>query len=206
MNKLTTLAVLAIAVWALTTPVAFAATQSTAPITITAQVNSALSISVNLFKNSVSVPNDIPDNAINFGNLNNDLGTGNLRSTTTGSTGTGNVTALISAVSSGVQYTITQTGTQLTSGVNTIPSGATTVVPIYTTADNGGAALVGTMGTNGSWVGTKTLYTSNAAGALRVIQAIYSVTDDPAAGSTAVVPLSQAAGTYTGTVTFTVTA
>ncbi len=206
MNKLTTLAVLAIAVWALTTPVAFAATQSTAPITITAQVNGALSISVNLFKNSVSVANDIPDNAINFGNLNNDLGTGNLRSTTTGSTGTGNVTALISAVSSGVQYTITQTGTQLTSGVNTIPSGATTVVPIYTPADNGGAALVGTMGTNGSWVGTKTLYTSNAAGALRVIQAIYSVTDDPAAGSTAVVPLSQAAGTYTGTVTFTVTA
>ena len=206
MNKLTTLAVLAIAVWALTTPVAFAATQSTAPITITAQVNGALSISVNLFKNSVSVANDIPDNAINFGNLNNDLGTGNLRSTTTGSTGTGNVTALISAVSSGVQYTITQTGTQLTSGVNTIPSGATTVVPQYIPADNGGAALVGTMGTNGSWVGTKTLYTSNAAGALRVIQAIYSVTDDPAAGSTAVVPLSQAAGTYAGTVTFTVTA
>ncbi len=81
------------------------------------------------------------------------------------------------------------------------------MVPVITTADNGGAPIVGTIGTKGTWVATdKVLYTSDVSGSLRTIQAIYSVTDDSAAGATEGVPLSQQGGTYTGSVTFTVTA
>ena len=207
MKQLTKITAVAAAILIMASPTAFAATASSAPISISAVVSGALTITVDLFKNSVSAGNDIPDTAMNFGTLNNDLGTGNLRSTTTGSTGTGSVVALISANSSGLPYTITQNSpVALTSGANTLPAGATTVVPVYSPFDNGGQALVGSVGAAGSWVGTRTLYTSNAVGATRVIQAHYSVTDDPAAGATAVVPLNQAAGTYSGTVTFTVTA
>ncbi|HTL70289.1 MAG TPA: hypothetical protein VL404_03260 [Candidatus Eisenbacteria bacterium] len=169
-------------------------------------MSSNLQLNMNLFKNSVAPANDITaGNAMNFGTL-QDIGTGTLRSTPAGSTGTGDVIALISAVSTGNPYTITQNGTQLTSGSNTLPAGAQTVVPVYATQDNGGNALVGTLGTAGSWVNAnKTLYTSNAAADTRLIQFHYSITDDPAAGATTGVPTSQAAGTYTATVTFTVT-
>jgi hypothetical protein len=186
---------------------AFAASVSKPPVNVSAVVSSTLQLNLSLFKNSVAVANDITaSNTMNFGTLQN-VGTGTLRSSTTGSTGTGSVIALLSAVSSGTPYVITQNGTALTSGVNTLPSGATTVVPIYAPEDNGGQALVGTLGTPGTWVNaSKTLYTSNAAAATRIIQAHYSVTDDPAAGATTGVPLNQAAGTYASTVTFTVTA
>ena len=81
------------------------------------------------------------------------------------------------------------------------------MTPIYATQDNGGAALVGTLGTKGSWVATdKVLYTSDAIGSIRTIQAIYSITDDPAAGASAAVPVNQAGGSYSSAVTFTVTA
>ncbi|HTL70290.1 MAG TPA: hypothetical protein VL404_03265 [Candidatus Eisenbacteria bacterium] len=186
---------------------AFAASVSKPAVNVSAVVSSNLQLNMALYKNSVAVANDITaGNAMAFGTL-KDVGTGTLRSSTTGSTGTGSVVALLSAISTGVPYTITQNGTALTSGVNTLPAGATTVVPVYAPEDNGGQALVGTLGTAGSWVNAnKTLYTSNAAAAGRVIQAHYSVTDDPAAGATTGVPTSQAAGTYTATVTFTVTA
>jgi hypothetical protein len=68
-----------------------------------------------------------------------------------------------------------------------------------------GAAL----GAKGTWVsGTdKTVYTSETGtAAMRVIQNIYSITDDPAAGATTGVPLNQPGGTYTGTLTISVTA
>ncbi len=210
MTKLTKIAALTVAVLVASSSATFAATATTPSINVSASVTSTLSISADLFKNSVSAANDIPDTAMNFGTLNTNLGGGitsaNLRSTVNGSTGTGSVVALISAISSGIPYTITQTGTAMSNGGATLPAGACTVVPVYAAADNGGAAEVGTKGTAGSWVGTRTIYTSNAAGDLRTIQAHYSVTDDPAAGATTGVPLNQAAGTYTGTVTFTVTA
>ena len=187
--------------------VAQAASVSKPPVNVSAEVSSTLQLNLALFKNSVDAANNITAaNAMNFGTL-QDLGTGTLRSSTTGSTGTGSVIAFISALSSGTPYTITQTGTQLTSGSNTLPAGACTVVPVYAAADNGGQALVGTLGTKGTWVATdKTLYTSNAAADVRQIQYHYSITDDSNAGATTGVPTNQAAGTYTATVTFTVTA
>ena len=143
--------------------------------------------------------------AMDFGTLQG--GTGTLRSSTSGSTGTGDVVVLISGVSSGLPYTITETSAApLTSGTNTVPPGACVVTPVYADADNGGASLVGALGTPGSWVGTRILYTSDAIGSIRTIQAHFAVVDTGTPGATENVPLNQPAGTYTGTVTFTVSA
>jgi hypothetical protein len=103
-------------------------------------------------------------------------------------------------------YTISQNGTSVSNGTATMPNGACKVTPTYNAADNGGAALVGTLGTAGTWVGTRTLYTSNATGATRTISSFYGLIGDPAQGAGNFVPESQAAGNYSGTVTFTVTA
>jgi hypothetical protein len=211
MTKLTKVAAMIVAILVASSSVSFAATQSTPAINVSASVTSTLTISADLFKNSVSAANDIANTAMPFGTLNTNLGGGNtsnnLRSTVNGSTGVGSVVVLLNAVSSGLPYTISQTGTPMTGpGGVVLPAGACTVVPVYSSADNGGAAEVGTKGTAGSWVGSRNIYTSNAAGDLRTIQAHYSITDDPAAGATTGVPLNQAAGAYTGTVTFTVTA
>ncbi len=202
MKKVISLAVLAMVAFAMP---AYAASTSSPAITTSAQVLSALTLNVSLHKNSST---GAVVTAMDFGSLQN-IGTGTLRSSTTGSTGTGNVTAMISANSQSLPYTITQNGTNMSNGSTTLPSGALGVVPVYASQDNGGAALPAgaVLGTKGSWVGNRTLYTSESGAAqIRVIQAIYSITDDPAGGATAGVPLNQAPGTYTGTVTITVTA
>ncbi len=197
---------LAVATMLLSMPFsAMAASSSTAPITTSATVAQALTLNVLLKKNDSA---GATISSMNFGQL-VDIGTGTLRSTPTSTTGTGAVAAFISANSQGLPYTITQVGTGMSNGSASLPSGALNVVPVYAAADNGGAVLPAgaSIGPKGSWVGTRTLYTSESGtAASRTIQAIYSVTDDPAAGATSGVPQSQAAGTYTGTVTITVTA
>ena len=184
----------------------YAATVSFGPVTTSATVDGALSLSVVLRENSstgVTMP------SIRFGALGN-IGTGTLRSNTT--TGVGSVVAMITVNSHGLQYTVTQTGTTMSTGgttPKTLPAGACVVTPAYAAADNGGAGLPtgASVGAGGSFVSTgRILYISETAGSLRTIQAHYSITDDPAAGSTAGVPLDQAGGTYGGTVTITTTA
>ena len=185
---------------------AYASSVSLAPIAVSADVQQVLQINVTLFKNSVSAANQVTGTSINFGVLVDSNGA--LISSANGNTGVGSIVALISAATSGRPYTITQTATQLSTGGASpaaIPAGAQTVVPVYIAIDNGGAPLVGAMGTAGSWVGTKTLYTSNAAGDVRVIQAHYAVTNDPAAGATESVPPNQPAGNYAANIAFTVT-
>ncbi len=204
MKKIFSLAILAAMALGFVEP-SFAATTSTPAITTSASVASALTLTVVIKKNDFA---GALITAMNFGQLVN-IGTGTLRSSATGTTGTGNAAAFISANSQGLPYTLTQTGTAMSNGITTLPAGACTVVPVYAAADNGGAVLPAgaVVGTAGSWVGTRTLYTSEAGTAAgRTIQAHYSVTDDPAAGATTGVPLSQAAGTYSGTVTISVTA
>jgi hypothetical protein len=204
MKKIVSMAILVVMVVGFASPAAFAVTTSTAPITTSASVASALSLTVVLKKNDFA---GATITTMNFGQLVN-IGTGTLRSSPTGTTGTGAVAAFISPNSQGLPYTITQTGTTMSNGSTTLPSGALTVVPVYAAADNGGLAkpAAAVVGTAGSWIGTRTLYTSETGtAASRTIQAIYSVTDDPAAGATTGIPTSQAAGTYTGTVTITMT-
>ena len=184
-------------------PFVFADSASSPVFSSSAIVNGDLEIQVGLNQNSTTGPTV---SNMNFGTLNNDLGTGSLRSTTTGSTGTGSVAVRLSGNSSGVPYTITQTGTAPTNGGNIILAGACTVVPIYSSADNAGLGLVGSMGAAGTWVATnKMLYTSDSAGSFRTIQCQYAITDNPAAGATASVPLNQPPGTYNASITFTIT-
>jgi hypothetical protein len=187
---------------------AFAATVSSPSYPVSAVVDGSLSLTVTLRRNSTA---GATTTTMNFGQL-QELTVGSLRSSVTGpgNTGTGSIVASVVANSHGLPYTITQTGTALSNGNVNLPAGACTVVPVYATQDNAGAAkpAAAVLGSAGTWVATnKALYTSEAgAAAMRAIQAHYSITDDPAAGSTAAVPSSQAGGTYNGTVTFTVTA
>ncbi len=202
MKKFTKIAAIVVAVLVLVSPAGFAATQSTAPVNISAQVLGALSISVVLHQNS-SIGALVT--SMDFGSLQGTSGT--LRSSSAGSTGTGSVVAMITCNSSGLPYAVTETSAAaLTSGINTIPTGACAVVPVYAAADNGGDGLVGSLGTAGSWVGTRTLYTSDGIGSIRTIQSHFAIVDSGSTGGSADVPLNQPAGTYTGTVTFTVTA
>ena len=211
MKNLTKFVSVFVIVFLVASPSAFAATATSGPYTVSALVEGGLTLSVVLKKNSST---GATITSMDFGRLTQfnwtDPVTGavssTLRSSATSTTGTGNVTAMVSANSHGLPYTITQTGTAMSNGATTIPSGASTVVNAYSPLDNAGAALVGTLGTKGTWVGTRTLYTSDAIGSIRTFQSIYSVTDDPVAGATSAVPLNQAGGTYNGTVTFTVTA
>ena len=204
MKKIISFTVIAVMALGFVVP-AFAATTSTAPIATSATVLGGLTLSVTLKKNDFA---GAVVTSMNYGNL-VDIGTGTLRSTATGSTGTGAVAAFISANSQSLPYTITQVGTVMSNGSTTLPNGALNVVPVYATADNGGLGIPAgaALGTKGTWVGSRTLYTSEpGSAAIRTRQAIYSVTDDPAAGATSGVPQSQATGIYTGTVTITVTA
>jgi hypothetical protein len=114
--------------------------------------------------------------------------------------------AYINANTQALPYTITQSGTSVSNGTASLPANACRLVPTYNPVDNGGAPLVGALGTAGTWVGTKTLYTSDAGGAARTITAVYGLVGDPATGAGNFIPPTQAAGNYTGTVTFTLTA
>lgn len=205
MKKLLSIALVAVAVLSGATP-SFAASVSNGPINMSASVPGALTLSLVLKKNDFA---GAVVTSMDFGELVN-VGTGTLRSSTTSTTGTGAVAAFISANSQGLPYTIKQTGTALSNGTTTLPSGACVVKPVYAAADNGGQAQPAgaVLGTGGSWVATdKVLYQSETGtAAIRTIQAYYSVTDDPAAGATTGVPINQAPGSYTGTVTITVTA
>lgn len=204
-NSLTIAVLIALGVLITAAP-ATAATATAGPITVSAGVNGSLSLTLVMRKNSSA---GAVITTMDFGQL-MDIGTGTLRSSPTGTTATGSVDCFLTANSHGLQYAITQTGTSLSNGINTLPSGACTVVPIYAAADNGGATMPAgaALGTPGSWVATnKPIYTSEAGtAALRTIQAGYAITDDPTAGATTGVPLSQPGGTYTGSITFTVTA
>ena len=213
MKTLMTIATFIVMVFTLASP-AFATTVSTAAIPISASVDTTLTLSVTLFK-------DLPANggptgsalgSINFGQLqvftNTSTNGQTLRSSDAAPGGMGAVCALVSANSHGDHYVISQTGTALTSGVNTIPTGACVMGIAYASQDNSGATTYpGTLGTplKGSWVGTRTIYNSETAPTqIRIIQAHYGITDDPANGASAAVLINQPGGTYSATVTFTV--
>lgn len=200
--------VVAIATFALSSiPSAHAATATSGPYTISAQVSNTLTLSVVLKKNSST---GATITSLDFGTLqtftNPTTGGQTLRSSTAGSTGTGSVVALVSANSHSLPYSIKQTGTALSNGTTTIPAGACTFVPVYAAADNGGLANTNTLGSPQSWVGADKTIVTSTDGSMRTYQVHYSITDDPSAGATAAVPVNQAGGTYNGQVTFTATA
>ncbi len=205
MKKLISMSVLALVLSASVAPVAIAAEATSGPINTKASVAGGLSQTIVIRKNSFA---GAIITSIDFGQL-ADIGTGTLRSDPNGTTGTGSAVAFITPNSSGLPYVTTVDGTVMSNGTTTLPNGALVVTPTYAAADNGGLAMPAgaVLGTGGTWVGTgKVLYDSEdgiAAG--RTFQAAFAITDDPAAGSTASVPTSQASGNYAGTVTITTT-
>ncbi len=104
--------------------------------------------------------------------------------------------ALITANNHSRSYVVTQTGTALTAGANSIPNAKYTVAPTYVSADNGGVTE-GTMGATGTAVAVnKNIYTSGGTHGARVLRAYYSITN---------VAMDQPVGNYAGTLQFTIT-
>ncbi len=210
MKKLMTIAVIVGMIAGFTAPYVIAATSIEGPITVSAAVPVNFDLSMEMKKNTFA---GVTLTAMDFGTLGTitltDGSKSSLRSVLTGSTGTAAVDVFFGASTQGAPYTITQTGTPMTGpGGATLPVGNLIVVPVYAPEDNGGAALPAgaSIGARGTWVGTRTIYTSGPSAAARVVQAFYSITDDPAAGAVGGITSAQAAGAYTGTVTFTLTA
>lgn len=192
--------------FALVSPDLFAASSTSGTLPITMGVTGSLSLTVVLKKNDYAGAEIVQ---MDFGTL-KDIGTGSLRSSKTGTTGTGAVAAFIYIASfDPLPYTVKQSGTPLASLSSSLPNGACTVVPVYVVADQPGQEVMppgAYVGQKGTFVETdKILYYSGPDGLSREITAYYSITDDPAAGATTGVPLNQAGGMYQGTVIFTVT-
>lgn len=210
MKKFMSIAVILGMAAGFTAPYVIAATSIEGPITVSAAVPVAFDLEIAMKQNTFA---GATLTAMDFGTLGTITLTNgsksSLRSVTTGSTGTAAVDVFFGASTQGAPYTITQTGTPMTGpGGATLPAGNLIVVPVYAEDDNGGAPIPAgaSVGPRGSWVGTRTIYTSGPSAAARTVQAYYSITDDPAAGAVGGITSAQAAGAYTGTVTFTLTA
>ena len=126
MKQVMRLVVIGSAAFLAVSPVAFAVSHG--PVDVSAEVGGDLLLSVVLHKNNST---GFITTSMDFGVL-EDIGSHTLRSSPTGSTGTGNISAVIFANSHGAHYTIKQTGTSLQNGDGVIlPTGACTVVPVY---------------------------------------------------------------------------
>jgi hypothetical protein len=131
----------------------------------------------------------------------------------------------IFTTSFGHRYEVRSTCAGLTSSANSLPTGSFGVTPGYASQDRWvssdpasaqGAQPVGSaLGSAGSAItgagSYNAIYTSESAASDRIIRAFYSLPcyatggANPFTGYTAI-PLSQAAGTYSGTVTITIAA
>ena len=108
----------------------------------------------------------------------------------------------------GVSSELTQVGTLLTrvSGNETMPSGAYMMKPFYEESQNNGLAIpVGArVAAAGRVAETRSVY-SDTNGESRTITVSYTLTGDPQTAATQVIPISQKSGSYSGTITFTLT-
>ncbi len=157
--------------------------------------------------------------AMNFGTLTHLLATGAdaglWYSTTT-------FAALIYTNSFGRNYEVKSSCAGLSNGTTSLPAGSFGLVPDYQAADRwvgtdpltaqGAKPTLAVLGIPGSAVATgKSIYRSEAPGTSRIIRGFYSLPPYLAGGAApftgySPIPLSQAAGTYTGTVAITIAA
>ena len=183
----------------LSTGYAHATSVASNPVNVLATVDGPVSISFVMNENT---SDGVTLSSMNFGDLIANGGGNTLHSTR-------NVVMRITANTHGLPYVIKQTGSSLTTGSATIPTGSCVVKPLYVAADNNGDSQPSgsQLGAAGSWVATdKVLYTSETgSAAMRTIQCIYSITSDSNNGATETVPADQPSGNYTSSITFTVT-
>ena len=180
---------------------AFAQAQSVGPVAVTAVVDQLQQLSYSVFQGAPSPTNPpITPSAMNFGTLvrptNTDGTPGALR---------GGIffQVLCSINLSGAPYTVTHGGSDLVAGTNRLPRGAWVFTP--------GLGLPGgTLGTTVSASSATATWYNGTTGSAGNIEATYGLTDlnplglpltDP---ETFILP-TQAAGTYTGQVTWTLT-
>lgn len=109
----------------------------------------------------------------------------------------------------GAPYSITETAASLTkTGSSTkIPDGAFIVTPLNGVGGDPNTPLPSgtTVSPRRSAVGTGVPMFANSEGRATTFAAAYGLTSDPNSGSTAIIPPDQSAGTYTTTVTWTLT-
>lgn len=101
---------------------------------------------------------------------------------------------------------VTQVGSALTrvGGSETIPNGAYIADPTYNEADNDGKPQPPSshLDVRQTVVGTHEIY-SDTAGSKRTLAIFYRLSGDPVTGGTAIIPLDQKSGAYSGTIQFT---
>lgn len=195
---------------------AWAATVGPIPVTATVDTVETFSCSIRKTINVNGVEQDLgPSTDMNFSTL--------LRLNTCGTTGDQPCAlqgphffkVFCGVNTSGRAYTVRQTGSALTSGINSLPDNAWVFVPINL-VDANGDGIANDPLPIGASVGTRvsahttsaTWYSSGAGGKAVTIQSAYGITGTPSQTpnpSGPLIPPDQPAGTYTGTVTWTLT-
>ena len=200
MKQLKAITAMVMAVLLMASPAAFAVTD-TAAINVSASVASNFDLTLNIFEfeNDTIGPSATQ---MSFGTLADfSPAVGTLNSVNSGTAAfVVFATAVANDAALTTPYTITLTGTAMTrtGGSETLPNASLRFTPVYNTADNGGVANDGTLGSATSWVGTNVpVYTSAASRPTRTVQVYHAITN---------VPTSQTSGAYTGTITYTLTA
>lgn len=206
LTKITAFAVAALLV--LTASPAMAVSTSTTPTQITATVDQVLALDVKIFERQGS-SNVGPVTAMNHGTL--------VRSTnaTTGAANAlrGKEFRIFAGMNtSGRQYQLTQTHAGLSSGTNTLPNAMVVAGAVASSDGSGTDNITGDILTTArSARGTDVvIYTSNSQGQAATAEIVYGLSGGNADGSAPFagwqpIPPDQASGTYSGTVTFTLT-
>ena len=211
MKQLTKIVALIAAILFAVSPSAFAVTTSTPATSISATVDQVLSLAMTIKEETSASP-------LTFGPAVTVMNHGTLVRPTNpdGTPGALRGKAFhvwLGVNTSGRPYTITSTMAAMTNGATTLPP-ALGVFP-GAAANNGATppvAIGGTQVAAQDAVGTgKLLYTSSAAGPSGVIELVYGLSGGLAGGALPFptwqpIPPGQLSGTYTSTITFTLTA
>lgn len=212
MKQLTKIVALIVAILFTGSPSAFAVTATTPATSISATVDQVLSLAIAIREETSASP-------LTFGPVVTSMDHGPL---VRSNNADGEPNALrgkafhvwLGVNTSGRPYTITSTMAAMSNGATELPH-ALGVFPIQATAGGTpapGPSIGGTLASFQDAVGTgKLLYTSTAAGSAGVIELVYGLSGGNADASLpfpgwAPVPPGQLSGTYTSTVTYTLTA
>ena len=187
------IAILSLSLAAFSAPlIAQAAVVTSGPVQVSASVNALQQFNCTILQHNTPTDAGTLVTAMNYGQLarpNNPDGTPGALA------GTPFFQVSCALNTSGKGYTLTQTGTALTSGTNTIPAGAYIFTPLNIVTGPGAYPTGGTVSPRGSAFRTAAGWYANPTGKAGVIQATYGITNDAANGATQFIPPDQASGT-----------
>lgn len=194
MNRILAI-VMALGLVSVTMP-GYAETITAPDITVSADVASAFTISVDLRDDDLGAgyPDITPDTAMDFGTLVEENGILVTQDP---------VVAFINVVNTDrTAYTINSSITDtLTDGANEIPDGAFVVNVNKTVGADPGTIPYA----SGTAVGDHTIYASGGTNPTVQVEAHYTISGDPSLGATEFVPLDQPAGSYATTLQLSAT-